>query len=313
MKKMILVLVLMPVLSFAMRTIDPNTQRLLDILWRSSSEPQEDSDQNAQEVARLLIGGADAQALGSQSIAPFLISPLHKAAESGSTKLVKLLLPYYKDNINLRDKWGKTPLFTAIMHGVNVIEVVTLLLNSGADPKIPDRNGLLPIDYVLRINQGQEGDFPGREIYPQVEKLLKDYSDISPESILKPTPETVEKAIKVGAESLVKQLLLRLNPTRENLEKAIKVGSITSVKQLLPQLDITPQQISSFGQDARARFKETKDPAYQEIGRLLQERFNKIVALIGTTSEGRRSPAEIATTIVNMSKPPIDEKSKATN
>lgn len=262
-------MVLTPVLSFAMATIDPNTQRLLDILM----SPQGGSEESAQEVARLLAAGADAKNLGP--VATLKITPLHMAVGKGSTKIVKLLLPYYKDNINPRDIIGRTPLWDAVDNRAlpGQEELIKLLLNAGADPRIPTYNGVLPI-YIATDRARNDAR---EKTNTKIAQVLKDYSDILPESILNPTPETLKKAINIGAISLV--------------------------KQLLSQLSLTVDQLSSFGQDAQARFVKTGDPVYKEIALLFLERLKKIHSLMGTTQEGRRSPVEIATSIINSPVP----------
>lgn len=301
MKRKILFLVLMPVLSFATATTDLNTQKLINTINWSKS----DDDQSAQKVARLLAAGANAYGIQNRQVD----TPLYEAVGKGFTKIVKVLLPYYKDTINLRNsnRMGETVLSRAVFPDdmAPKVEIVTMLLNAGADPKIPNMvTGDPLINSVsrhIRFSDSEED----RESYLKIEKLLKDYSDISPESIVQPTPETLEKAIKVGATSLVQQLMTQLKPTREILEIVITLGSIDLVKQLLPELNLTAEQLSSFGQKARSRFEETKNPVYKEIGRLLYEQVKKIRSLVGTTQGGKgtHSPVEIATTIVNPPAP----------
>lgn len=292
MKRRILLLVFMPVLSLAMQTpLDPNTEKLHNIIQYSNDGG---SDESAREVARLLAAGADAKALNFVTAAHYW-TPLHVAARRGFPKIVKLLLPYYKDDLNPRDNNGGTPLLDAINlePSQNLEEIVTILLNAGADPEIKG-GSFTPIQFA-EFKARESG---GPEIDKKIVKILKDYSSISPESILNPTPETLEKAIKVGATSLVQQLLTQLKPTPEILDKVIKGGLVDSVKQLLPQVLLSLDQLRFFNQLARARFDETNDPVYKAIRDLLYEQVKKIHALMGTTPEGSRSPMEIAATII---------------
>ena len=286
MRKIILAMIFINAFSFGIGNGKPRTQSFLTPLHKIISESKTDSDQDAHEVAILLAAGADATAVTPKS----LLTPLHRAAYLGREKIVKLLLPYYnKNTINSRAQKGETPLVLASIEsliGFPQMGIVTLLLNAGADPKIPNQYGESPIERAIRINK-YNTEWPGRKPYLQLEKLLTDYADISPESIIHPTIETLEKAIKIGALSLVTQLITRLSLTKE--------------------------QLNALGQLARTRFEETKDPVYKEIGRLLLEEVKKVYMLTKVEQEGAPAPHDITTTIVNMSKSPSDSISKGAN
>lgn len=245
----------MPVLSFAMRSdIYSNTVRLFDIVINGD-------DRDAQELVRLLAAGVNLDVMDKKH----LKTPLHYALDRGWIKVVKSLLPYYKDNLNHRDRGGRTPLYIAASKGYleGAQEVVTLLLNAGADSQI----GLEPIAAAERM-----GKVFGPDHYKRIIQFIKAYRAITPESILNPTPGTLKNAINAGLVSLVKQLLM--------------------------QLILTVDELRSFGQDAKARFVETNDPVYKEIGRLLYQGVGEIRALMGTSQGGKgtRVPGEIGTT-----------------
>src|SRR5262245_42612335 len=67
--------------------------------------------------------------------------PLHVAAYSGQTVLVRLLLEKGAD-VNASGDLGKTPLHYAALDGER--EVAKILLEHGADPSPTDDSGLTP-------------------------------------------------------------------------------------------------------------------------------------------------------------------------
>ncbi len=75
---------------------------------------------------------------------------LHFAARNGHKNVATLLLNHGA-NKDAQDKWDRTPLFSAAMDGYWAVKggpeaVVTLLLERGADPKIKDVEGKMPLD-----------------------------------------------------------------------------------------------------------------------------------------------------------------------
>jgi len=72
-------------------------------------------------------------------------TPLHYAAESGKTRLAKLLLKE-KANINVIDKTGKSPLMLAVDN--ERPGMIKFLLKNGANAQQADFNGYMPIHYV---------------------------------------------------------------------------------------------------------------------------------------------------------------------
>lgn len=80
-------------------------------------------------------------------------TPLHKAAFSGNVDVARLLIKTYKAEVNKQNKRGDTPLHFGARRGTHYrifaadscfsgyIEVVKLLLENGADPRIMGEHG----------------------------------------------------------------------------------------------------------------------------------------------------------------------------
>lgn len=97
------------------------------------------------KIAKYLIeNGADANRIGSRSQ-----SALHKSVSIGKLKLVKLLIQYTKQEVINNIESDLTPLQEAFI--LKRGEIVTFLLNNGADPTIPLRKGYG--EYALGYSQ----------------------------------------------------------------------------------------------------------------------------------------------------------------
>lgn len=84
----------------------------------------------------LIEGGADPNT-GSQ----YGDTPLMYAASRNDVKGVQALLKRKGINVNARSKNGET----AVFNSLESVEIMKLLLNSGADPNIPDESGETPL------------------------------------------------------------------------------------------------------------------------------------------------------------------------
>jgi hypothetical protein len=71
---------------------------------------------------------------------------LSEAAKFGSVSDVAAALKHKKKALNKKDDEGQTPLATAVVQGE--VGVVRFLLEQGADPNIPNKNGLTPLDHA---------------------------------------------------------------------------------------------------------------------------------------------------------------------
>ena len=75
-------------------------------------------------------------------------TPLHSAAIVGDSEIVQVLLDWKLD-INAKDAYGWTPLYSALLdRPPNYFEVLQLLLDHGADPNAQMSDGSTPLHYA---------------------------------------------------------------------------------------------------------------------------------------------------------------------
>lgn len=72
-------------------------------------------------------------------------SPLHLLARVPSIETVKFVLTGLKVDANVRDKMGNTPLHDALLTKNPNLDVIKLLIEKGADPRIENQEGVTPI------------------------------------------------------------------------------------------------------------------------------------------------------------------------
>lgn len=70
-------------------------------------------------------------------------TPLHYAAKKHSAPLVKLLLAAGAE-VNAKDEHGNTPLSSAVFESRGRSEVILALIESGANPDLPNNYGVSP-------------------------------------------------------------------------------------------------------------------------------------------------------------------------
>ena len=99
----------------------------------------------AEDVARLLNDGADANVQDDEGLAP-----LHFAARAASIEVTKLLLDAGA-NVRLRDADGNTPLGKAVFSSRGDGSVIKLLRDAGADPSEPNNYGVSPVGLARTI------------------------------------------------------------------------------------------------------------------------------------------------------------------
>ncbi|CAP85971.1 Ankyrin repeat domain-containing protein 60 [Penicillium rubens] len=80
--------------------------------------------------------------------------PLSWAVKEGHSAIVQTLLDDDRTDINLQDKTGDTALMIAVNHQPRM---TTLLLCSGADPRVPNQQGRTPLSRAAREVDGDVG------------------------------------------------------------------------------------------------------------------------------------------------------------
>jgi ankyrin repeat protein len=112
---------------------------------------------NEKAIAEMLLAhGANPLAFGAK-YGVIKMAPIHLAAESGYTDLVKLFLDHGVDvNLATRGKNRVTPLHIAAAKGQ--ADVVELLLKSGAQVNARDANGKTPLHWAIAAGQNEVAD-----------------------------------------------------------------------------------------------------------------------------------------------------------
>ncbi|WP_411824535.1 ankyrin repeat domain-containing protein [Leptospira sp. 'Mane'] len=98
---------------------------------------QDEESDEAFEIVNLLLNVCSDQSLHAKEFV-YERTPLHIAALTGRTEIIELLLKK-KPNVNLQDRYGKTPIFYCTT--VVDFESFMCFANAGADLKIKDKEG----------------------------------------------------------------------------------------------------------------------------------------------------------------------------
>ena len=94
---------------------------------------------NLKMVKALILLGAEVDAKSANDL-----SPLHVAAQSGRTSIVKYFIEKQKIPLELKDGSGETPLHAALTPG-NAVDVVKYLIEKGANIEAKDEEGNTPL------------------------------------------------------------------------------------------------------------------------------------------------------------------------
>jgi len=102
-------------------------------------------DGNADKVSELIANGLDPCAADDDGW-----TPLHFAAQSGSIPACVALLDA-RARVDARDLNGNSPLFRAVFCSRGRGEVIRLLRERGADPKLINKHGVSPLSLAATI------------------------------------------------------------------------------------------------------------------------------------------------------------------
>ncbi|KAI5950109.1 hypothetical protein KGF54_005257 [Candida jiufengensis] len=84
-------------------------------------------------------------------------TPLHIACNLGNWEFIDIVLDIEGVEIDPQNRAQETPLHLAVKYTINEPEhgyfVIDNLLDAGSDPRIKDKDGLKPINYVNRDNE----------------------------------------------------------------------------------------------------------------------------------------------------------------
>ncbi len=104
----------------------------------------------AAELKRLLDGGhLDINAGDDDGK-----TPLHQAIDLGAEDLALSLVEAGAD-VDVRDRWGNTPLWRAVYHAPGTETLIDALLEQGADPSAANNHGVSPIDLAHKMTDDE--------------------------------------------------------------------------------------------------------------------------------------------------------------
>lgn len=132
-----------------------NNKDLISFLERYSSDMRDRDGrtilinfiiENKNEFALYLINNkADLSIQDNEGL-----SALHFAVQEKNIEIIKsILLKLDKNQIDIQDKYGNTPLWKAIKTDETSVKIIDLLIIKGADIKKKNKKGISPLDKMM--------------------------------------------------------------------------------------------------------------------------------------------------------------------
>jgi ankyrin repeat protein len=132
-------------------------------------------------------------------------SMLHLAAQANQINLINFLLAQGA-NLEAKDKYGRTPLFSAIQY--DQMPAIKHLLNLGANPTIVDKDNKSVVQFAQRKLRYEELEYADiklvKEIVALLEKWQKDYTHEGFRAKLMSTREQMVQEIKKQEQEIAK-------------------------------------------------------------------------------------------------------------
>lgn len=125
-------------------------------------------------------------------------TPLHVALKKGNTcEIWKLLNDLSEDDINVKDKFGFTPLHLALLHPPCNLDLIKALLKHGASVHEKNISGETPLHMCIRNEQSTE----------VVKELLKHGADVNAKDLYNETPLQMALSSNEDNLEIIKELL----------------------------------------------------------------------------------------------------------
>ena len=168
---------------------------------------------NTAKVRALLAAGADVNAVSQLGRTPLLIA----ASANGTAESIRLLLARGA-KVNVTDTLGMTPLTAAAL--VNDTEVVKLLVEHGADVKVPAATGILATPLMAAATNGNVASV----------RLLLDRG-ANPQAVSADTPATVKNGpIQFGRVTALHFAVLSGSP--EVVQRLLATGAAVDAQDI---------------------------------------------------------------------------------
>jgi len=216
--------------------------------------------------------------------------PLNVVAKVGDVSDVEKVFEHNPEAINTQDDEGMTPLACAIVQ--EQMDVVRFLLDKGADPNIPDKNGDTPLGLAASRNKTNGT--------PLCILLLAKGAEVNPTNNTKYRIPPLSWAVSSGNTELVKILLTRgADPKARdgNILRSAASGGDTEIVEMLITHGADPKALS----DGMTPLHDASEGGRDEVVKLLlakgaevnAKRFDGATPLMSAADRGHKTCVEI--------------------